>query len=71
MRPTTAHHDNVIDFEALLHPGTRFEHPRDVLAHKLIVRDVIVERPEHPFTPKMNPAGGGHLLIGIRITQHI
>jgi len=37
MRPTTAHddiaHDNVFDFNALLHPGTVFEHPRDVVAH--------------------------------------
>ena len=33
MRPTTALDDNVFDFNALLHPGTRFEHPRDVVAH--------------------------------------
>jgi hypothetical protein len=32
MRPTTASDDNVFDFEALLHPGTVFDHPRDVLA---------------------------------------
>ncbi|MCC8955164.1 hypothetical protein H8B02_17445 [Bradyrhizobium sp. Pear77] len=32
MRPTTAFDDNVIDINALLHPGTVFEHPRDVLA---------------------------------------
>ncbi len=32
MRPTTAVHDNVIDINALLHPGTAFEHPRDVLS---------------------------------------
>ena len=32
MRPTTAHTD-VFDFQALLHPGTRFEHPRDVVRH--------------------------------------
>lgn len=32
MRPTTADHD-VFDFHALLHPATRFEHPRDVLRH--------------------------------------
>ena len=32
MRPTTAN-DNVFDFEALLHPGTVFDHPRDVVAH--------------------------------------
>ncbi|MGY8705104.1 hypothetical protein RAD16_05095 [Bradyrhizobium sp. 18BD] len=31
MRPTTAPDDNVIDFNALLHPGTVFSHPRDVL----------------------------------------
>jgi hypothetical protein len=33
MRPTTATHDNVFDFEALLHPGTVFEHPKDVVSH--------------------------------------
>ena len=33
MRPTTALDDNVFDFEALLHPGTVFEHPKDVVAH--------------------------------------
>jgi hypothetical protein len=33
MRPTTAFDDNVFDFNALLHPGTIFDHPRDVLAH--------------------------------------
>ncbi|MBR1068870.1 hypothetical protein ABIF65_011838 [Bradyrhizobium japonicum] len=32
MRPTTAD-DNVFDFNALLHPGTVFETPRDVLNH--------------------------------------
>ena len=32
MRPTTAPDDNVIDINALLHPGTVFNHPRDVLA---------------------------------------
>jgi hypothetical protein len=30
MRPTTAY-DNVFDFDALLHPGTVFETPSDVL----------------------------------------
>src|SRR3989337_770463 len=30
MRPTTAH-DNVFDINALLHPGTVFDHPRDVV----------------------------------------
>jgi hypothetical protein len=33
MRPTTAFDDNVFDFDYLLHPGTRFEHPRDVVSH--------------------------------------
>lgn len=28
---TTPAHDNVFDFNALLHPGTVFEHPRDVV----------------------------------------
>jgi hypothetical protein len=28
-----AFNDNVFDINALLHPGTVFEHPRDVLAH--------------------------------------
>ncbi|MGX9432419.1 MULTISPECIES: hypothetical protein [Bradyrhizobium] len=31
MRRTPAH-DNVFDFNALLHPGTVFSHPRDVVA---------------------------------------
>jgi len=33
MRPTTALNDNVIDLSALLHPGTAFDHPRDVISH--------------------------------------
>jgi hypothetical protein len=32
MRPTTAFHDNVFELNALLHSGTVFEHPKDVLA---------------------------------------
>jgi hypothetical protein len=32
MRPTTAD-DNVFDFGALLHPGTVFDHPTDVVCH--------------------------------------
>lgn len=28
---TTPAHDNVFDFNALLHPGTVFDHPRDVV----------------------------------------
>src|ERR1044072_7483026 len=30
---TTPAHDNVFDFNALLHPATVFEHPKDVVAH--------------------------------------
>jgi hypothetical protein len=33
MRPTTATDDNVFDFQALLHPGTVFEYPKDVVMH--------------------------------------
>ena len=33
MRSTTALNDNVVDLNALLHPGTAFEHPRDVVSH--------------------------------------
>ena len=34
MRPTTALHlhDNVVDLNAIIHPGMIFEHPRDVVA---------------------------------------
>ena len=33
MRPTTAFDDNVFDINALLHPGTVFDHPREFLTH--------------------------------------
>ena len=33
MRPTTAIKDNVFDINALIHPGTVFDHPRDVVSH--------------------------------------
>jgi hypothetical protein len=33
MRPTTATDGNVFDFQALLNPGTVFEHPKDVVTH--------------------------------------
>ena len=33
MRPTTAFDDNVFDLNCLIHPGTAFEHPRDVVSH--------------------------------------
>jgi hypothetical protein len=32
MRPTTAF-DNVFDINALLHPGSVFDHPKEVVAH--------------------------------------
>jgi hypothetical protein len=31
MRPTATHDDKIFDFNSLLHPGTTFEHPRDVV----------------------------------------
>ena len=36
MRPTTALDDKVIDLNAVLHPGTVFEHPRDVVSHSAL-----------------------------------
>ena len=33
MRPTTAFDDNVFDFSYLLHPGTKFDQPKDVVSH--------------------------------------
>ena len=33
MRPTTATDDNIFDFQAILHAGTVFDHPKDVVAH--------------------------------------
>ena len=33
MRPTTAFSDNIVDLNALLHPGTVFGHPRDVVSN--------------------------------------
>jgi hypothetical protein len=33
MRPTTARNDNIVDLKPILHPGTVFEHPRDVISH--------------------------------------
>jgi hypothetical protein len=33
MRRTTANDDTVFNFEALLHPGTAFDHPRDIVAN--------------------------------------
>jgi hypothetical protein len=33
---TTPAHDNVFDFNALLHPGTVFAHPRDVVADPIL-----------------------------------
>ena len=33
MRPTTASDTNIIDINHLLHPGTRFDHPNEVVSH--------------------------------------
>jgi hypothetical protein len=35
---TTPAYDNVFDFNAILHPGTVFEHPRDVVADPTLSR---------------------------------
>jgi hypothetical protein len=32
MRPTTARDSNVFDFQTLIHPGTVYAHPRDVVS---------------------------------------
>jgi hypothetical protein len=32
--PNTNCNDNVLDINHLLHPGTSFEHPKDVVAHQ-------------------------------------
>jgi hypothetical protein len=32
MRPTTARNDNVVDLNAILHPGTVYAHPHDVVS---------------------------------------
>jgi hypothetical protein len=36
MRPMTARDGNVFNFEALLHPGTVYAHPRDVVADPVL-----------------------------------
>ena len=43
MRPTTSTQDNIFDFNALLHPGTVFNHPRDVVGDQNLTRSS--ERP--------------------------
>lgn len=66
MRPTTAYDDNVIGFDALLHPGTVFDHPSDVLAdHSLSTsekRAILVSwasrRLGDCFLPVLAGAGG-------------
>ena len=58
MRPTTALDDNVFDFDYLLHPGTKFEHPRDVVSHAGLT--LAEKRPSwhrgHPTPPRSRPA---------------
>ena len=46
MRPTTAIKDNVFDITALIHPGTVFNHPRDVVSHPTLT---LAEKA--PFSP--------------------
>jgi hypothetical protein len=53
MRPTTAFNDNVIDLDALLHPGTAFEHPRDVVSRPdLGLRRACLRRRDATFSPQ-------------------
>jgi hypothetical protein len=52
---TTPAHDNVLDFNALLHPGTVFSHPRDVVA----------DHGAQSFGEARNPG-----LMGIRRVRH-
>jgi hypothetical protein len=42
MRPTTAFDDNVFDLNALLHPGTIFDHPRDVVSLSISEKHAIL-----------------------------
>ena len=44
MRPTTAIKDNVFDINALIHPGTVFNHPRDVVSHPTLT---LAEKARH------------------------
>jgi hypothetical protein len=57
MRPTTALNDNVVDLNALLHPGTAFEHPRDVVSHPTL--SLSEKREQFPFLPEMGFARVG------------
>jgi hypothetical protein len=45
MRPTTAFDDNVFDINALLHPGTIFDHPKDVVAHPALRAQTSLKAP--------------------------
>jgi hypothetical protein len=59
MRPTTAPCDspsenNVFELDALLHPGTVFDHPNDVVAH-----------PKLSLSEKRHPR-----VLGIRRIRH-
>ena len=58
MRPTTAFDDNVFDFNALLHPGTVFDHPRTWwhIPRCRSPRSAPSWRPGHPTHRRSPPA---------------
>ena len=67
MRPTTAINDNIFDFQALLHPGTVFEHPKDVASHpdltlaeKRAILNAAIDAVLHsePVHPEQKPSIG-------------
>jgi hypothetical protein len=78
MRPTTADHD-VFDFNALLHPATRFEHPKDVVRHTGLTTAELGSLPfgkvaltdmyKVEYLPGMMPATQGKSSFKIRITN--
>jgi hypothetical protein len=64
MRPTTAPDSNFIDLNYLLHPGTAFDHLKDVVAHQdlaisekraILARGHRMPPPLHPVLPYVLP----------------
>jgi hypothetical protein len=60
MRPTTAIKNNVFDITALIHPGTVFNHPRDVVSHPtLTLAEKRAIRVCYCFVSCRSPEGAG------------
>src|SRR5438874_1378539 len=69
MRPTTATCDNVFDFQALLHPGTVFEHPKDVVARpSLTLGEPGASRLRRHGRRKVQAPGAPHAGVAERFT---